>query len=294
MVYTMRLYLAGTGIAKDVYRGAYETLLSGDRKQSMDSAGSVEKGGDAMRIYLAGENGKKKLVSQAINENPKLDIAILESFYYIDQTSKMLIPHIKHYILDSGAFTFFSSGKNVNFDSYVEKYGAFIKEYDIKLYFELDIDKIVGFDKVLQYRKRLEQITGRPPIPVWHVSRGIDRFTQDAKEYPYVALGGIVSGEWSPKAQTKFNWFINEAHRHGAKIHGLGYTSLSGIKKYHFDSVDSTAWTTGNRFGYLYKFTGDSMKTINVPAGKRLKTMDAAYNNFHEWVKFQKYAEMHL
>lgn len=275
----MIIYLAGAGIAKDVYRGTYENLLSRYRNAYMDSN----------ELISAREASKKKEQNQLV-----MDISILESFYYIDKTSRMLIPHIKNYILDSGAFTFFTSGKNVDFDNYVEKYGQFIKEYDIDLYFELDIDKIIGFDKVLEYRDRLQKITGKPPIPVWHISRGLNRFIQDAKNYPYVALGGIVSGEWSPKAQTKFSWFIRTAHEHGAKIHGLGYTSLCGIQKYHFDSVDSTAWVSGNRFGHVYKFTGKTVKKIDVPSGKRLKTNEAAYNNFNEWIKFQKYAEVHL
>ena len=39
-----------------------------------------------------------------------------------------------------------------------------------------------------------------------------------------------------------------------AKIHALGFTSISGLEKYHFDSVDSTSLTTGNRFRMLYHF----------------------------------------
>ena len=239
-----------------------------------------------MELYLAGNIGYGE------KWNAPIDVALLESFYYIDDTAKAAIPRLKKFILDSGAFTFFTAGKNVDFDSYVERYGEFIKAFNIKLFFELDIDSVVGFDKVLQYRKRLEQITGKQPIPVWHISRGKERFIQDAKDYPYVALGGIVSGEWSPAAQKRFPWFINTAHQYGAKIHGLGYTQLEGLKKNHFDSVDSTAWTTGNRFGYIYKFDGTTMRKINLPPGKRLKPREVAQHNFDEWVKFQKYAEV--
>lgn len=81
-----------------------------------------------------------------------------------------------------------------------------------------------------------------------------------------------------------------------ANIHGLGYTSIAGLHKYHFDSVDSTAWLYGNRGGYLYKFNakkGDFDK-ITAPAGMRLKSKDAAMNNYIEWTKFQQYAEKHL
>lgn len=35
----------------------------------------------------------------------------------------------------------------VNWDEYVEEYAEFIIKYDIKLFFELDIDAIVGLKK---------------------------------------------------------------------------------------------------------------------------------------------------
>ena len=88
---------------------------------------------------------------------------------------------------------------------------------------------------------------------------------------------------------------IAEAHRRGAKIHGLGFTSLDWLPKCHFDSVDSTAWTAGNRFGYVYKFNGKKMTRIDRPDNKKLGDLRAvALNNYTEWIKFQKYAEASL
>ena len=84
-------------------------------------------------------------------------------------------------------------------------------------------------------------------------------------------------------------------HKNGAKIHALGFTSLDGITQYHFDSVDSTAWTAGNRFGLVYHFDGRTMQKINVPKGYRIKdSKRLALMNYIEWVKFQKYADTHL
>ena len=240
-----------------------------------------------MQLYLAGNVGDEKWQAD-------IDIPILESFYYINDCARQKIPRIKNFLLDSGAFTFFSNGKSIVWEEYVDKYATFINEFKIEKFFEFYIDSLIGLDKVLQLRKRLEKATGKQPIPVWHISRGIEQFKRDADEYPYVALGGIVSGEWNRAAQTQFPRFINEAHRRGAKIHGLGYTSLEGIKKYHFDSVDSTAWTTGNRFGYVYKFNGNTMVKFNAPKGKKVKTNMTAQNNFIEWAKFSKYALTHF
>ena len=240
-----------------------------------------------MDLYLAGNIYDEKW---RILE----DIPILESFCYITPKAEKRIPFIKKLLLDSGAFTFFSGSGEVTWEEYIDKYADFINRFNIEKFLELDIDSLVGFDKVIQFRNRLERATGKQPIPVWHISRGIQQFKRDSSEYPYVALGGIASGEWSQKAKEQFPWFIAEAHKRGAKIHGLGYTSLTGLSKYHFDSVDSTAWVSGNKFGHIYKFDGRVMQKYNVPTGKKLKARVAAQHNFNEWVKFSKYAEVKL
>lgn len=278
----MELYLAGgiSGNCKPMWTEFIKNKTSG--------------GITVLDLYLAGGQGERRRVgAERIAE---LDVAILESFYYVDDWIIQLIPKLKKFLLDSGAFTFMTSHKgNVDWADYLKRYAEFINKYDIELFFELDIDSIVGYDKVLEMRKWLEAETGKKPIPVWHKSRGKDEFLKMCDEYDYVAIGGIVSKEITRQEYKYFPWFINEAHKRGAKIHGLGFTNLEGIQKYHFDSVDSTSWTTGNRFGAIYRFNGRTMEKYGKGEGQRLADSRAvAINNFNEWVKFQKYAETHL
>ena len=224
-------------------------------------------------------------------------VYILESFFYADKWLEKAIPYMKGFLLDSGAFTFFSSPKhsNVVWDDYVERYADFIVRNNVGRFFELDIDSLVGYDEVLRLRSRLTKLAGKPPIPVWHKSRGIEEFYRMCDEFDYVAIGGIVSGEIRRRDYAAFPMFIREAHKRGAQIHGLGFTNLKGLERYHFDSVDSTAWTTGNRFGSVYRFDGRTMRKFDKAQGQRLADAKAvALNNFTEWVKFQRYAETHL
>lgn len=221
---------------------------------------------------------------------------ILESFYYADATTEKLIPYFGDFLLDSGAFTFMQNSKtHVVWEDYIEKYADFINRNKVEKFFELDIDSVVGYDKVLEYRRKLEKLTNRACIPVWHISRGLQEFKKMCEEYDYVALGGIVGekrgGTKYQQYHAAFPFFINEAHKKNVLIHGLGYTDLEGLKKYHFDSVDSTAWTTGNRFGYIYQFNGRTMVKHDVPKGKRLAdSRKVAEINYLEWLKFQKWA----
>lgn len=148
-----------------------------------------------MNIYLAGQAPWRQegLYDEAIRNSKPY---ILESFYYANKDTESLIPYFGDFLLDSGAFTFMTNAKkDVNWDEYIKKYAEFVRRNNIDKYFELDIDSVVGYKKVLEYRNKLEKLTGKKCIPVWHKSRGIKEFEKMCDEYPYVAIGGIVSGE---------------------------------------------------------------------------------------------------
>ena len=157
---------------------------------------------------------------------------------------------------------------------------------------------MIGYENVKILRNRLHKYVGWQSIPVWHTGRGKEEFVRMSEEFPYVAIGGLVGtgkSEYARKYWNAFPWFIKTAHDHGAKIHGLGFTSMDGITRYHFDSVDSTAWTVGNRCGFLYRFNGKSMTKIEIPRGKKFSdTKTVALINVAEWVKFQRYADSHF
>lgn len=262
-----------------------------------------------MKIYLASphtfqrfKDGKQLIASiigggfdKAIREHKPY---ILESFYYANEDTERLLPLFGDFMLDSGAFTFMQDkSSHCDWNEYVERYADFVKRNKIKKYFELDIDSVVGYPKVLEFRKRLEKMVGWPCIPVWHKNRGKDEFVSMVEKYDYAALGGIAGATIQERNRYRkfFPWFIKIAHQHNCKIHGLGFTSLEGLKNCHFDSVDSTAWTTGNRFGYIYHFDGETMQKTDSPEGHRIgDPRKAALINYVEWVKFQKYAEVHL
>ena len=138
-----------------------------------------------MKIYLAGVAPWRggQLYDKAILEHRPY---ILESFYYADADTERLLPYFGDFLLDSGAFTFMiNMRKTVNWEEYLEQYADFINRNRITKYFELDIDTVVGYPQVLKYRKKLELLTGRQCIPVWHKSRGLKEFKKMCDEYPY-------------------------------------------------------------------------------------------------------------
>lgn len=263
-----------------------------------------------MKVFLAGTYAE----NNASENDPKGDafragakatfggVYILESYYYLQGKSTFpeLINKFGGFLLDSGAFTFMvdnnKGGVKSDWDGYLERYAEFINKWGVDLFFELDIDSIVGLSEVERLRHKLERLTNKQCIPVWHANRGLDYYKKMCDEYKYIAIGGIVQPTGKIIKESAFPWFISTAHKVGTKVQGLGYTKIEGLKKYKFDSVDSTAWIYGNRGGYLYKFNPIKGTMDKIPAkdGYRLNSRMAALNNFSEWVKFQKYAERNL
>jgi hypothetical protein len=184
----MKIYLAGgvTGNLISFWKNSLKLHSEGhDRSYIID---------ESMKLFLAGIQGKAKTF--VLNEESPY---ILESFFYIRNQHEWIMkmkPYFKDFLLDSGAFTFMQNNKNVvNWEEYTIEYANFIRKHDIKLFFELDIDPIVGLKEVERLRGILENLTGKKCIPVWHKKRGLEYWKQMCKEYDYVAIGGIVTQE---------------------------------------------------------------------------------------------------
>jgi hypothetical protein len=254
-----------------------------------------------MKIYLAALECKldNTQIMKQIYSNPGT-ISVLGSFFGIMHRNPKkyitLLPYFKDFMLDSGAFSFMNSKSNViNWDEYIEDYASYIKSNRIEKFFELDIDSLVGYEKVKEYRYKLERKINRQCIPVWHRSRGYEEYLRLCEGYSYVSIGGIAIKNIRRDEYKYFTHLIREAHRRNCKIHALGFTNMEGIREYHFDSVDSSSWNSGGRYGSVYKFLKGKMKLIKRKADTRISDIAGLDSfNFGEWVKLQRYAETHF
>ncbi len=241
-----------------------------------------------MKVFLAAT--KAKLCFPEVFELPY----VLESFAYFAPQQVQQVKNAKMFLLDSGAFTFLNSSKTVDFDDYIDRYARFIVETDIRYFFELDVDDIVGYDKVKEYRRLLERKTGRRCIPVFHKSRGLDEYKRMVKEYDYIAIGGIAMGNIKRSEYKYFTPLLNYAHHAGCKVHGLGFTNTELLHRYPFDSVDSTSWISGGRYGHVYRFDGRNMVATTDDTKRAVHHRIIDLHNLREWMKFQKYADCYL
>lgn len=212
-------------------------------------------------------------------------VRILESYKYVKPWQTEAIGRFKGFMLDSGAFTFMAKGVGgVDLDSYLDGYAEYVSENDVGLFFELDVDDVIGVERTRGYRDRLERLVGRRCVPVWHECRGRDAWSEMCDEYDYVAIGGIAD-KGRKNLEGVVPEMVAEAHERGAMVHGLGYAKVSKLERMGFDSVDSASWTWGVRGHFQYAWDGARMHYDGFVIGERIDRTWLTRHNFMEWVR---------
>lgn len=204
-------------------------------------------------------------------------------------------PNCKGLIMDSGAFSFISSSDKMekaedhDWYEYARVYGEYVAEHDVERYIGLDLDSVIGYDEVLELRDYLEDVAGRPCIPVWHRNRGKEAWLEMCEKYDRVAMGGFPWDEIPPKKYHVLPWFIDTAHERDARVHALGFQPTTDqIEKYPFDSTDSANWMWNGLYGTLYKWNGRRME--EYPHEKKV-TKEFYKHNLREWAKYSNYMD---
>jgi hypothetical protein len=241
-----------------------------------------------MQIYLAAIDALGIL-----NDIPDNYIAYgLISYYSImdDDKINLLKRKCQHVLIDSGAFSF-QRGRKANLDQFTDRYINFVRNNanDDKVtgFFEMDVDAITGYQKVLEYRQKLMDAGGNKIIPVWHKGRGLDEFYRmcDERKGYKVAVSAISNRDIG---EHQYNLFINEAHRRGCSIHILGYTRFSTIKTLNLgltDSVDSSSWLQHSIYATLdipnRNLTTHDTIGLNVKGDKTRDYKTANFFTYH-------------
>jgi hypothetical protein len=226
------------------------------------------------------------------------DAYILETYHAIRKKKDITWIDPAKFILDSGAYTYMRGNggniKTINWDTYIHEYAEFVKHYKIRNYFELDIDKIIGYENVKKLTAKLNKLVGHNCIPVWHKSRGIPAWEQMIKENDYISLsasGNNGSSEWTrtPKGEIVMNQLNNMALKHGVKVHALGYTKLKVLDTIKFHSCDSTSWTFSVRSGSVLVFKDGKIERIVKPENTKCNVKKVYTTSYEAWKSLQKH-----
>jgi hypothetical protein len=157
-------------------------------------------------------------------------------------------------MLDSGAFSSWSKGIEINIDSYI----SFIEENGEFLNYYVCLDVIGDAEKSYANQKYMEK-KGLKPIPVFHTTFEdpiwLQKYIDEGNDY--IGLGGMAGGTVQKKEimnvlDNLFSYYICD--KNGipkVKIHGFGLTSLELMLRYPWYSVDSSSWALTGAFGSI-------------------------------------------
>ena len=234
-----------------------------------------------MKIFLSAIEGNLDLVKKIGKMNFNL-----MSYYGIRKkrdTANYIRDNSKEIMIDSGAFSF-QRGKKVDWLEYTKEYAEFIKEFDrpnVVGYFEMDVDNIIGYDKVLELRKILEGVSNKI-IPVWHKNRGIEEYRKMCRDYKgkTVAITGFKNEDIKDE---QYIMFLKYAKKYNCRLHCLGMTRKKILDKVPFDYVDSSSWLQEAVYG---KITNKGKVSKQFSKVNR----DIVFlENYKEAMKMQKY-----
>ena len=154
------------------------------------------------------------------------------------------------WLLDSGAFTAWKSGKPIKLDDYCRYLDALpVRPWK---YFALDV---VG-DHVNTMKNFREMIKrGYKPMPVFTPGQPPEDLEEYYAHADLVGFGGITTK--SSNATRNYIALMMQRAQ-GRNVHLLGYTSVEWLKVFKPFSCDSTTWATGStRFGHMQLYMGN-------------------------------------
>lgn len=232
-----------------------------------------------MRIYFAGVDRPSFL--PILWENGARNILISYADYR--KSFAKFSEHLSNYqfniLLDSGAYSAFTRGIKLD----VREYADFLLEFGDWFEHCFNLDVIGDYEASWENQRYLES-RGLKPVPVVHYGEEPGLVEQLGKEYDLVALGGMV-----PMSTRELDEWLREVFygadgnlRNLPKLHGLGLTTKSLLKKYRFYSSDSTGWLVGKKFGRIINDTGTSIKV------NRENQTDLFSSNLNWYLKMEK------
>lgn len=165
--------------------------------------------------------------------------------------------------LDSGAFSAFTQGVDIDINQYTEHCIKHDKDYA----YMAALDVIGNAESsYANYTKQKEQ--GARIFPTFHFGEPFDFLDTLIEESDMVGLGGVAQLGTGPKL---YEW-LDACFEHlctpdgypKVKIHGFALTSIDVIKRYPFYCVDSTAWVFAGAMGKLVFLQNEELYVVSV------------------------------
>ena len=175
-------------------------------------------------------------------------------------------------IVDSGAFTAWTKGTELNVDEYIDWLNTH-KDY---IYLAGQVDSIPGKPRQKATKQEVEEAAEKTYNNYWYMREKLDnpdmllytfhvgepfKYLKKVLEHPgikYIALGGMVGTNTETKEKFSQRCFeiIKQSKNPGVKVHAFGVTTPSILEKFPFASGDSTGWIMTGASGMIYSQYG--------------------------------------
>lgn len=173
---------------------------------------------------------------------------VLVAFPYFSQSTREELEQNRgsyRLIVDSGAFTAWNSGKTIDLDAYCR----FLDSIEhLRPFHAIQLD-VFGDPEASQRNFETMVSRGYDVMPVFTRGESVERLEELYAATDYIMFGGIVTGG---KNRNYIKWFTRV--NGNRKAHWLGFVKMDFIKKFRPESVDSSTWVNGARYGLLLTF----------------------------------------
>lgn len=183
---------------------------------------------------------------------------ILESYHYIHKPT--FVEKIRkdgaQVFLDSGAFSAYTKGINVDIDAYcryIQEHQDIIAKDEGTLCASV-LDGIGDPLLTWQHQRYMEK-QGVQPLPCFHFGEDERYLEWYIQNYDYITLGGMVGHSkrdlivWLDRIWDRY--LTNGSGRPCIRVHGFGLTSGILVARYPWHSVDSSAWVQSAQNGSI-------------------------------------------
>jgi len=213
----------------------------------------------------------------------------LESYHYVhkQQAVDMMRRDGVKVFLDSGAFSAFTQGVEIDLEAYCD----YIKRNSDLVMVASVLDGIGDPLKTYQNQQRIEA-QGIKCLPCFHYGEDERYLEHYIANYEYITLGGMVPINkeqliyWLDRIWEKY--LTDSDGVPIRKVHGFGLTRMSLIERYPWFSVDSSSWVQSARTGgIMIPGLGNIFVSNDSPAakdlGRHFKTMNPHEQQLIRW-----------
>jgi hypothetical protein len=173
-------------------------------------------------------------------------------------TGLSILP-ISSWVLDSGAFSAYTSGTKIDLSKYISDCLSVMgSAFPPECIFALDV---IGDHEATMRNTERMRVAGVPAIPSFHRGSSFHYLEDMARHYDKIALGGLAirgrGGHGTRLQITDKTKYLDQcfARLWPKWVHGFGAADKRLLDRFPFASVDSTTWQYApSRYGYSSQF----------------------------------------